>query len=77
VESHVCVLQTAVDLHDAGYRVIVVADCTGSRKADDKSLAMRRLAAEGIVPASYEQILFELLRGARAPAFRDISNLVK
>ena len=76
-EAHVCVLQTAVDLIAAGYRVVYVTDCMGSRKADDKKHGIKRVAQEGALLVTYEQILFELLQGATAPAFKDISKLVK
>ena len=77
VEAHVCVLQSAVDLLAAGYQVIYVADCTGSRKAEDKEYGIRRAGQEGALLVTYEQILFELLGSATAPAFKGISTLVR
>ena len=77
VEAHVCVLQTAVDLRAAGYQVVYVVDCVGSRKAEDKEYGLKRAGQEGALLATYEQILFELLGGSTAPAFKDISRLVK
>ena len=76
-EAHVCVLQTAVDLRAAGYQVVYVTDCMGSRKAEDKKYGIKRAKQEGALLVTYEQILFELLGGASAPAFKDISRLVK
>lgn len=77
IESHVCVLQTAVDLKDAGYRPIVVFDCVSSRKEQDKQLALERFRHEDILVVSYESLLFELTRGATSPHFRAISKIVK
>lgn len=77
IESHVCVLQTAIDLKAAGYCPVVVMDCVSSRKAADKALALERFRYEGIMLASYESILFELTRGAKEPGFKQISGLVK
>ena len=76
-EAHVCVLQTAVDLQAAGYRVVYVTDCVGSRKANDKKYGLKRVGQEGALLVTYEQLLFELLQGATAPAFKEISKLVK
>ena len=76
-EAHVCVLQTAVDLLAAGYKVAYVADCMGSRKPGDKKFGLKRAGQEGALLVTCEQILFELLGGAAAPAFKDISRLVK
>ena len=77
VEAHVCVLQTAVDLQQAGFQVVYVTDCADSRKAHDKKYGIKRVAAEGALLVTYEQILFELTQGATSPAFKTISNLVK
>ncbi|WP_346858622.1 hydrolase [uncultured Draconibacterium sp.] len=77
IESHVCVLQTAVDLKAAGLNPIVVMDCVSSRSEVNKEMAKERFRAEGIMMTSYESILFELTRSAGAPEFRAISKLVK
>ena len=77
IESHVCVLQTAIDLKDTGCNPIVVMDCTSSRSLANIELAKERFRYEGIMMASYESILFELTRSASAPEFKAISKLVK
>ena len=59
IESHVCVLQTAVDLKEAGYNPIVVMDCVSSRNLEPLELAKERFRYEGILMTSYESILFE------------------
>jgi nicotinamidase-related amidase len=77
IESHVCVLQTAVDLSDSGFNPIIVMDCVSSRSKKDIKLAMERFRHENILITSYESILFELTRSASADEFRTISKLVK
>ena len=77
IESHVCVLQTAIDLKEAGYVPVVVMDCVSSRSLDHVDLAAERFRHEGIMMTSYESILFELTRSAAAAEFRAISKLVK
>ena len=77
IESHVCVLQTAVDLAAEGYTPAVVADCVSSRYAADKEIALRRYEAEGAILTTSESILFELTREAGTPVFKQISALVK
>lgn len=77
IESHVCVLQTAIDLQDAGHRPIVVADAVSSRNPIDKEYALQRLAAEGIRVTSVEAILFELCKTSGTDTFKAISKLVK
>lgn len=77
IESHVCVLQTAVDLKEAGFNPIVVMDCVSSRIKENIELAKERFRFEGILMTSYESILFELTRSSAALEFRAISKLVK
>jgi nicotinamidase-related amidase len=77
IESHVCVLQTAVDLKQAGYTPLVVMNCVSSRSWNSVDLASERFRHEGIMMTSCESILFELTRSAAAPEFKTISNLVK
>jgi nicotinamidase-related amidase len=77
IESHVCVLQTAIDLKAAGYIPVVVLDCVSSRSFDNVDLAAERFRYEGIMMTSYESVLFELTRSAGAPGFKEISKLVK
>lgn len=77
IESHVCVLQTAIDLKEAGYTPVVVMDCVSSRSFDNVDLAMERFRHEGILMTSMESVLFELTRSAGANEFKEISKLVK
>lgn len=77
IESHVCVQQTVIDLLAQGFQPIVVADCVSSRNASDKAVAIERMRQEGAIVTTYESILFELTRSAKAPAFRTISKIVK
>lgn len=77
IEAHVCVLQTLLDLKDAGYLPALVADCTSSRKAFDRDMAIGRARDAGIIITTYEALLFELLKKAGSDSFKAISRLVK
>jgi nicotinamidase-related amidase len=77
IESHVCVLQTAVDLQELGYIPVVIEDCISSRHLSEKQLALQRFTLEGIRVSTVESILFELVRSSSAAEFRSISKLVK
>lgn len=76
-EAHVCLLQTALGLRRAGFDIAVVPSACGSRRADDKALAMQRLAAEGIALVGAEMLAFEWLHSCEHPRFRDVLALVK
>ena len=77
IEAHVCVLQTAIDLKEAGYTPILVTDCISSRKAGDKEIALIRAQQEGVLLSTSEALLFELTRRAGTDVFKQISRLVK
>lgn len=77
IESHVCVLQTVIDLKHNGYHPVVVEDCISSRRENDKRIALERMRYEGAIITSYESILFELLRYSGTEQFKAISRMVK
>jgi nicotinamidase-related amidase len=76
-EAHVCVYQTAMDLLDSGYDVYMVADCVGSRTARNRDIALSRTVNEGAKLTSMEMALFELLKTAANPQFKEILKIVK
>ncbi|MEZ6068369.1 MAG: isochorismatase family protein [Planctomycetaceae bacterium] len=47
IETHVCVLQTGLDLLAAGFDVFVVVDAVCSRRAQDAEFALQRLRDSG------------------------------
>lgn len=76
IESHVCVLQTALDLVSAGFDVHVVADAVTSRNAIDAETALRRMSGEGVTVTTAEAVLFEWCETAEADEFKSISRLI-
>jgi len=77
IEAHVCVLQTGLDLLDAGFAVHVLSDGVFSRTEENHHLALYRLYEAGATLSSVEMALFELIRTSKHPAFKTISTLVK
>lgn len=77
MESHVCVLQTAMELHAAGYTVFVVEDAICSRREANHRNALERMRAAGVVVSNTESVLFEWLRDARHEHFKQLSSLIK
>ena len=73
-ETHVCVLQTALDLLALGKEVFIVAEAVGSRRASDKELALGRLRQAGCRIVSREMVAFEWLHKAGSDIFRKISR---
>lgn len=77
IEAHICIYQTAMDLMDMEIDVNVIADAVASRTPENKDIALQRLNAEGASLSTTEMALFELLKDAKHPNFKDIAKLVK
>ena len=77
VETHVCVLQTALALAERGYRPYVVADASGSRHEESRATALARLRAAHVQIVTVEMVLFEWLDHAQRPELREIIALIK
>jgi nicotinamidase-related amidase len=77
IEAHVCVLQTALDLLNAGYEVHVTYDAVNSRRKSDRKWALHRMASAGAVITSTESALFELVERCDTADFRAIAKLIK
>jgi len=76
-EGHVCVLQTVLGLLNAGRRVHIVRDVLGSRRAESKETAIRRMERNGAEVVTTEMVLFEWLETADDPRLDGIIALVK
>jgi nicotinamidase-related amidase len=77
IEAHVCVLQTALDLNAEGVHTFVVGDATGSRTEASLKAALARARAAGIEVVTTEMVVFEWLRRAGTPEFKELSALIK
>ena len=77
IETHVCVYQTVADLLAEGFRVEVVADACSSRTAENKQIGLERCRRAGAAVTSVEILLFELLKAAEGPLFKEILKIVK
>jgi nicotinamidase-related amidase len=77
MEAHVCVLQTVIDLLDAGYHVHLVKDAVMSRRKENWQVGIDAAALAGAVITSTETALFQLLRVAGSEEFKKLSKLVR
>jgi nicotinamidase-related amidase len=77
IESHVCVSQTADDLLTDGVEVHVARDGVASRTEENRELGLHKMEQAGAVITSVEAALFELLRAAGTPEFKEVQRLVK
>ena len=77
IESHICVLQTSIELLEKGFNILIPKDAIGSRKSIDKETAFLRLILAGAIPSTTESIICELCKTSNRKEFREISNILK
>lgn len=77
IETHICVLQTALDLLENGYQVFILKDACASRNKEEHNLALERLKQNGAIIISTEMFLFELLKKSSHPKFKELQKLIK
>ena len=74
IEAHVCVLQTALEMKNAGFEVYVVVDAVTSRNESDLKYGLKRMKQEGICLVTAEMVFFEWLRQSGGPDFKMLSK---
>jgi nicotinamidase-related amidase len=72
MESHICVMQTALDALREGYLVHLASDAIGSRTQWNWKIGLERMQAAGAVLSSTEMAVYELLRSAGCTGFKEI-----
>jgi nicotinamidase-related amidase len=77
LETHICVSQTAHDLLDRGFQVHVLTDCVCSRFEYNRDAGLAKMRGSGVIPASVEMALFELMRDSKHDKFKEIQDLIK
>ena len=77
IETHVCLLHTALDLLALDFRVYVAVDAVGSRYRIDHEVALRRLERAGAILTTSEMCVFEWIGGAGHPQFKAMSQLIQ
>lgn len=77
METHVCVLQTALSLLEAGYVVHMVKDAVCSRKKSDFIAGVELSREAGAVITTTEIALFQLLKRAGTDEFKTIVKRIK
>ena len=76
IETHVCVLQTTLDLLAEGYKVYVIADAVCSRRKLDWEIGLRMMDKAGAVITTSEILIFQLLGKAGTEEFKAISRML-
>ena len=74
IESHICVLQTTIDLLENDKQVYIVDECIGSRKLGDVKMGVERMLNNGASLINFEMIFFELIRDSKKKFFKKLSS---
>jgi nicotinamidase-related amidase len=77
METHICVMQTALGALDQGYIVHVASDAVGSRAESNWKVGLERMRDAGCVISSTEMMMYELLRQSGTPAFKELLQHLK
>lgn len=77
IETHICVYQTALALLEQGFEVYVVKDACASRNKYEFKQGIDAMQVEGARISCVEMILFEWLKGAKNPNFKEVQALIK
>ena len=77
IESHICILQTSIDLLQKGLNILIPRDAIGSRNDIDNDTAFLRLISSGAVASTTESLICELCKSANRKEFREISKILK
>ena len=77
IETHICVLQSVIDLLKEGYDVFVISDCCQSRTKQNHKTALQLMKQYGAKIITLEIALFNFLKSSKHPNFKEIQNLIK
>jgi nicotinamidase-related amidase len=77
METHICVMQTALAALREGYLVHVASDAVSSRAEWNWKIGLDRMRDAGAVISSTEMMMYELLRSSSAPAFKALLPFLK
>ena len=77
IESHICILQTSIDLLRKGFNILIPRDAIGSRNEIDNDTAFLRLILSGAVASTTESLICELCKTANRKEFREVSKILK
>jgi nicotinamidase-related amidase len=77
METHICVMQTALGALNRGYLVHVASDAVGSRTEWNWQVGLRRMEVAGAIISSTEMMMYELMRASGTPVFKEMLQHLK
>ena len=77
IETHICVLQTALDLLSLGHRVFLLEDVTSSSREHYRANALSRMEKAGVIISNFESLAFEWTRDKNHDHFKVMSRMIR
>ncbi|KAK6358306.1 hypothetical protein TWF730_007652 [Orbilia blumenaviensis] len=77
IETHICLMQSTLDLLERGHKVWVVRDGVSSCNPQEIPTALARMQQAGAVVTTSESFLFEYMKDSARPEFKQIAGLIK
>ena len=77
IESHICILQTSIELLRKNINILIPRDGIGSRNKIDNDTAFLRLTSSGAIASTTESLICELCKTSSRKEFRDVSKILK
>lgn len=77
METHVCVLQTVMDLHARGHQVFLPHDAVASRSVANKANGIALMKQVGAVETNAESLMFYALQKAGSDTFKHFSKMIR
>ena len=77
METHICVMQTALGALNEGYLVHVASDAVSSRTEWNWRIGLDRMRGAGAVISSAEMMMYELLRCSGTAQFKELLPYLK
>jgi isochorismate hydrolase len=76
IETHACILHTALDLLEQDLDVHVLVDCCSSRSMADRFTAFKRMRDVGVFLTTSECVILGMAADSAHPKFKALQKLV-
>ena len=77
IETHICILQSVIDLLENNYNVFIIENCSSSRDVNNHKIALEVMKQKGAYVITLEIALFNLIKSSKHSKFREIQQLIK
>lgn len=78
LETHICILKTALDARKRGFRVHIASDAVTSRRKEDRDFGLERMSESGIFLTTAESLIFQLIdKASKRADYMEVFEIIK